>query len=829
MRKYSSYILYLLITFLVVIIAVNGFGPVVNLQQTINDQLCSLASNDNINPNIKIVNIDTKSRNEFGDWPWNYDLLGDLVAAIGHGEPKTVMFDFLIPEDFYQDSAGYTDILASQIEWVDNVIIPYDIALTSFRDNRMNNPKYLFDYSMSVENKLGLMDEESSLLARKVFLPSSKLLESKPLLGFDYMMPDDDRIVRHHSPLVNFEGYYYPSTPLLAAASYLNVKPSQIKIFENEKIEIGSQRTIPINSNSEFYLSSERKSNFQNISAADILSESYEIDKLKNKLVIITTDDSKSMSSFNTPIEDMTSRTIINASAIDNIISNNVIDENKDQAMINLLILFLLGGLCAYFLPQIALSKRLMFLGIGLVLTAAAQYALFSFYNSFFDMIYVGLELILFMIAAPMLDSEIINQNATSEKETKKKSLPKAQTFGTAEEQLAAAPIREIKENKNSPEFEKTVAVTDSDGVDMSNADKTQMNSDLESSDFGDHQAISLDDDPVINNDSAKEASGKVEVDPTIITPDNYDSSESDDIFEMDESETEASSEIRLPENDSGPINKLGRYQITGTLGKGAMGHVYKGVDPAINRPVALKTIRLDFVSDPEEMEELKVRLHREAQAAGKLSHPNIVTIYDVGSEGQLQYIAMEYLEGRTLEDMIKKKVQFNYKILTNIIIQICNALEYAHERGIVHRDIKPANIMILPDYSVKIMDYGIARVDSNSMTKTGIAMGTPNYISPEQLQGKTVDKRADIFSLGVVIYELLLGRRPFKGENITSLIYSIINSEPMKPSDVNPQIPLLFDSIIAKSLKKNPDERYQRAVNIINDLNEFVEMFSMK
>ncbi|HPI32970.1 MAG TPA: serine/threonine-protein kinase, partial [candidate division Zixibacteria bacterium] len=154
-------------------------------------------------------------------------------------------------------------------------------------------------------------------------------------------------------------------------------------------------------------------------------------------------------------------------------------------------------------------------------------------------------------------------------------------------------------------------------------------------------------------------------------------------------------------------------------------------------------------------------------------------------------------------------------------------ALQYAHEQGIVHRDIKPANLMVLRDYRVKVMDYGIARIDTSSMTKTGIAMGTPNYISPEQLKGQKSDHRADIFSLGVVMYEMLLGKRPFKGENITSLIYAIINQEPDKPSDVNPTIPLLFDHVIMKALKKDPAQRYQRAGEIAVDLKDFVESFA--
>ncbi|MBN4076219.1 CHASE2 domain-containing protein [Gemmatimonas aurantiaca] len=274
---------------------------------------------------------------------------------------------------------------------------------------------------------------------------------------------------------------------------------------------------------------------------------------------------------------------------------------------------------------------------------------------------------------------------------------------------------------------------------------------------------------------------------------------------------------------------KLGRYKLEGILGKGAMGLVYRGVDPVINRTVALKTIRMDFLTDPEEIAEMKERLFYEAQAAGKLSHPNIVVIYDVGEEASIQYIAMEYLEGQTLEDMIKRKVNFNFKILAKMIYQICSALQYAHGQGIVHRDIKPANIMVLPDYSVKVLDFGIARIESSSMTKTGVAMGTPNYISPEQLSGEKVDGRSDLFSLGVMFYEMMLGVRPFKGENLTALIYSVMNKEPEIPSKINPRIPPLFDMIIKKALQKDPAKRYQKASDMANALSDFVQSFATR
>jgi serine/threonine-protein kinase len=274
-------------------------------------------------------------------------------------------------------------------------------------------------------------------------------------------------------------------------------------------------------------------------------------------------------------------------------------------------------------------------------------------------------------------------------------------------------------------------------------------------------------------------------------------------------------------------INQFGRYQVQEIIGRGAMGTVYKGVDPAIDRPVALKTIRLDTLASPEEMAELVDRLVKEAQAAGRLSHPNIVTIYDVGQEGDLYYIAMEYLQGYTLDKMIQKKSDLNYKIVAKIMIQTCLALSYAHEKGIIHRDIKPANIMILDNFDIKVMDFGIARLGgSATMTQTGMAMGTPSYIAPEILQGKTADRRSDIFSLGVVLYEILTGQKPFKGETISALIYSILNDQPLMPSAINEKTPTLFDRIVGKALEKVPEERYQNASEMEVQLKEFLSSF---
>ena len=826
MTKYSSYILYLLISILVVIVYVNGFGPLDGLQRSLNDLMCRITAPDSPQNNVVLVTIDGRAMDEFGQWPWNRDKLADLAAATASGEPRVLVLDVDLLDDAAQDSAGYTDILAGQLSWMENVVIPFDIALATYRANLTSNPKYLFNNSVEVANPLGLMSEDASLLTRKVFLPAEKLLVAGAHLGFDYESPDEDRVLRHHRPLTHFEGYYYPSLALIASALYLNVPSSMIRVTEGEQIEIGAARTIPTNSKGEIVVSFSRGNTFSQYSAADVLSDSFEFSRLKDKLVFITVDDMGREEVFDTPVNPNTSATFVKATTAANIINGQFLVEHNNQPVTDMLILFIIGAACAFLLPRVNLMYRMIILASGLIILVNVNYFMLSSFQALINTVYIGLELILFMIASPLLDSALLTGEAQLATPKPKRSMPKMDSSKSAGNS-SETPVRELKDDPNSEENVRTAALGSKHDADT----------------FHDYQAISLGDgapqeNPENLSDSQKNAhtSAAPLADESPVMADSSSDIKIPDFGDSGKTETPDSTGMPLSESQrmqlqtrTPDIKNLGRYQVTGVLGKGAMGLVYKGVDPAINRPVALKTIRLDFVTDPEEMQELKERLHREAQAAGKLSHPNIVTIYDVGSEGSLQFIAMEYLEGQTLEDLIKRKTKFNYRIIAQIITQICGALDYAHDQGIVHRDIKPANIMVLSDYRVKVMDYGIARIDSNSMTKTGIAMGTPNYISPEQLKGMPTDRRADLFSLGVVMYEMLLGRRPFKGENITSLIYAIMNHEPEKPSQVNPQVPLLFDHIIGRALQKEPGGRYQRASEVATDLRDFVESFAKR
>jgi serine/threonine-protein kinase len=255
----------------------------------------------------------------------------------------------------------------------------------------------------------------------------------------------------------------------------------------------------------------------------------------------------------------------------------------------------------------------------------------------------------------------------------------------------------------------------------------------------------------------------------------------------------------------------LGRYQVEKELGKGAMGVVYGGKDPKIGRVVAIKTMALSEEFEADELKEAKERFFREAETAGRLAHPNIVTIYDAGEEHDLCYIAMEYLKGKDLVGHTKQPNLMPPDKVLSIVERVAEALSYAHSMGIVHRDIKPANIMYEPDGDVpKVTDFGIARITDSSRTKTGMVLGTPSYMSPEQLAGKKIDGRSDLFSLGVTLYQMLSGSLPFTGESMTQLMFSIANAPHPPIRQYNAGLPEWIDPIIDKALAKDADKRYQ-------------------
>lgn len=270
-------------------------------------------------------------------------------------------------------------------------------------------------------------------------------------------------------------------------------------------------------------------------------------------------------------------------------------------------------------------------------------------------------------------------------------------------------------------------------------------------------------------------------------------------------------------------ILKLGRYEVVRELGKGAMGIVYLAKDPLIGRLVALKTIRVAMHADDDEAKEFQQRFVREAQAAGILNHPSIVTVHDIGQDDTsgTSFIAMEYVEGQNLKEVLSQGRTLSFDQIGDIIAQVAEALDFAHSKGIVHRDVKPANVILIDGHRAKITDFGIAKIASGAanLTTTGQFLGTPNYMAPEQIKGTPVDGRTDIFSVGICLYECLTRRKPFGGDSLTSISYKIVH-EPFPPlHEINPQIPEGYEEVVANCLAKDPSKRYQRARDLANAL----------
>ncbi|KFB68106.1 serine/threonine-protein kinase [Candidatus Accumulibacter vicinus] len=262
----------------------------------------------------------------------------------------------------------------------------------------------------------------------------------------------------------------------------------------------------------------------------------------------------------------------------------------------------------------------------------------------------------------------------------------------------------------------------------------------------------------------------------------------------------------------------IGKYEIRRELGKGAMGAVYEGFDPVIKRPVAIKTILAEYLANVES-EAAVARFKQEAQAGGRLQHPGIVGVYEYGEDERGAFIVMEYVQGKLLRQCMRERGHFELIDVFEVMKQLFAALDYSHQHDVVHRDIKPTNVMVLGGMKIKVMDFGVAKIENSSLTQVGTVIGTPTHISPEQLLGLPADHRADLWSAGVILYEMLTGRGPFLAETPVAVMHKVMNVEPAPPSAIVPSLPPVFDAVLRRALAKKPDQRFQSAREFNNAL----------
>jgi serine/threonine-protein kinase len=790
-KQFSGLILYVLITILVISLWAGRYGFLERLATQMQDGMFKLRGRVEAHPaDVIVVGIDDRSIDDINKWPWPRDLLAGLVFGISRGSPKVIGLDVFLPEQVDEDTSGRTDILAHELAMAGNVVLPIYFNYSDVGIAPQPAPSPILSSAIGGEQNLqkGVF---SVACARQIFVPDSNLVGAAHSFGHINIDYDEDGLMRGEPLLVNYDGYLYTSLGLQLASMYLTGRPAQIELRGENRLRV-DKIDVPTLRGQRMLLNY-RGPNliFERVSAMEILTGRFDPAVFKDKVVLIGLTSTESKTWIDIPAFGKINEVERIATVTENIIHRNFL--SRFSPLGSLLILVVIGIFCALVLPNVSLTYRFVILTVFLFVVFNLSYFLFSSFGIVTKPIYPILELLFFMIAAPA-----IRPKALRRKETEGKTL---RIIEEAEPDMLATTDGAEKE----PSWIKHKPSVRMDKL----------------------QPVDEETDRIIKEpEGLKEEKEKGEAE--LSKRETALPSEQTVEFSKSPSPSVQSGESPAPTPLAGiqSVSQFGRYKIIQTLGRGGMGTVYKGVDPILDRPVALKTIRLDFALSTAEIKELKERLIREAKAAGKLSHPNIVTIYDVGEQEGLYYIAMEYLSGYTLDEFIKKKGELNYRIVAKIIMQTCEAISYAHNHGIVHRDIKPANIMLLDDFHVKVMDFGIARLDTTSLTQSNVALGTPHYISPEQIEGKVADKRSDIFSLGVVIYEFLTKQKPFQGENISTLMYRILNHNPSAPSSINDKTPLVFDHIVAKSMAKKPEERYQDAEEINKVLREFVSSF---
>jgi serine/threonine-protein kinase len=765
-RKFSGVILYVLITILILSLYLDRHESLDRIEQFLQDQMFLLRGDKKVPEDIVIVGIDDRTLESMGDWPWHRNKTSRLIDAIAAQDPRTILVNLTFDPNDYQRMAGYSDTLAASIAKSGKTVLGYYYSQTEPPVPGKPLPEGLSNSAYRNFENPQEFSRYPPPAAFSLLPPSKTLANSASGIGFFNVQADRDRIIRWQPLIVGYRGEFYPSVHIAAAVSFMGADREEISVEVGKAIYIGG-REIPVDGSGKLKINfNGPEKSFRYYSAVDIVDKMVSPRELTGKLVLVGYTAFASTDIYSTPVSRKIPGVELTANVIENIVHGNFLKGISNQIPINIAVIVAIGLFGAFVLPKISFLNRIAVLVLFLIILANLSYVLFTAFNISFKFLYPGLEIGILLLVTPLMN--VKNDSADEVEEDDDDDVDYERLLSSSS--LAIPTQAVVNQTVGQQQYVETVS---------------SKSGTLASAAAG----------------SGTIATG-VDISATGTMP----------------LATESTAAT------GATMDHFGRYKLIEVLGKGAMGMVYKGLDPAIDRLVALKTIRLDQIIDPDESNELRERLEREAKAAGKLSHHNIVTIYDVGEESAVQYIAMEYLQGSTLEELLISGINWDYKTLSNVMIQVCDALDYAHENRVVHRDVKPANIMIMEGSKVKVMDFGIARLDTSaSMTQTGTALGTPNYISPEQLKGQPVDRRSDIFSVGVVFYELLTGEKPFKGDTLSALIYSILHTNPPMPSEVNLDVPRIFDKIIAKALVKDPDLRFQTARDLASILRKLV------
>ncbi len=659
-----------------------------------------------------------------------------------------------INEILEREGKGYDSnaILSYAFKNAGNVILP--IFFTTVADKKIVNEKAA-DYMITASKESDGISVGTEAEYALTWPP--EFSKDALSLGHINLFPDQDGVLRKETLLINYKDRHYPSLALQLALRYMQEKLQSLTTADGIKFDnlYIPDKEMLINFKSQ-------KEEFPIYSLDKIIEGQIPSDIFKDKIVLIGLTGQNSRHMYRTSAGADLSAIEITASALENIINQSYITRPPLAWKFDLSALILFGILVSFIMP--VLRPAIVIVLSILLILAWNSVALFLF-------IYHGVWLkIVYVTTILFLGAQV-------------------------------SCIREGKTSFEKREINKITGLSYQKQGRLDMALKKFMHCPVEDNSVKDLLYN-------LGQDYEKEKlyNKSISIYEHILKAGPY--------RELKE-RVEAFKKGEFSFKSDREISELGRYSIVRELGRGAMGVVYLASDPKINRPVAIKTILYENLSE-DEVDEMKRRFYKEAEAAGKLSHPNIVSVYDIGEEHNMSFIAMEYLEGTDLKQYVKKDNLMTLSQILKVIISVANALDFANKNGIVHRDIKPANIILMNNNEIKVADFGIARIAESQGDVTSRDYGTPSYMSPEQIRFSKSDGRSDIYSLGIIFYELITGEKPFKGDNISGLMYNITTGNCHSVKEIRPKVPDCISTIISKMMALSPDERYQRGREVV-------------
>jgi len=823
----SNWFLGLLVTLLFLVAFGIGFSPL----QTLELKAYDVAVSTNTKPadnRIVVIDIDDESIDRIGRWPWPRSVMAEMIGKLSDAGARLVAVDVFYSEKqqipksveasiqlaHILEQQGKTVEAAKILEEVKNLDEDQLLVNATSRSGNIIMPMFFQQgeplgrpdaqlpehvKNMRIKNIGEELEGAAPLSAARLNYPFPALTEAAASLGFLNVTIDQDGVLRTEPLIVNYYGQYFPSMSLASAARDLNLSMNDIRLDIGRSVELGAldigadqhMRLYPA-----FY-SNGNGSAFKHYSFHEVASGRIPPRLFKDKIVLIGPTATGVGETFVTPVSNYMSGVEFQAHVVQSILNEAFYTRPDWAALAELGLLLFIGLYLILLLPRLGVAASMILSLLLLLLLVGANFGLLIEASLWLKTITAATMLLfghLSMTVKNYFASEEAREKITADSaETNKMLGLSFQSQGMLD--MAFDKFRKCPVNDDILQYLYNLA--------QDFERKRQYN-----------KATAVYEYMAEHNPTYKDIQARLER-----------AKNAGDTMAF--GSTAGGMSTLLITGGAKPT--LGRYEIIRELGKGAMGTVYLGKDPKINREVAIKTMALSQEFEADELQEVKERFFREAETAGMLNHPNIVTIFDAGEEHDLAYIAMEFLNGTDLTPYTKKDKLFPVPATLKICGKVAEALNYAHNQKVVHRDIKPANIMLLRDKTVKVTDFGIARITASSKTKTGVVLGTPSYMSPEQLSGKHVDGRSDLFSLGVMMYEMLVGARPFRGDSMATLMFQIANEPHPDIREHRSDLPESLAKLIDHMLAKDAETRIANGAEVVRGIVQCLRDLSAK